>query len=167
MHLPTLLIAAALATAAPAAAAFDPANVDAAPAAQPDPARIDRAAVRRELRQTEALLRRAERLSRTLASRERAGDPPSARERRASAELLGRTDRVLRQHWDHLDAPTRERYRAAWAQAERLHREGQRMAAQPEVKAAIDTARDLLLALIGDLRNGLHAGLERAAERTR
>jgi len=164
MRTTALLLAAALAAAAGPAAAFDPARVDAASAARPDPARIDRA---RELRHAQALLRRAERLGRALEAGERAGRAPSRDEYRRSLELLDRTDRVLHPHWDRLDPQTRERYRAAWTQAERLHREGQRMAAQPEVKAAIGSARELLLALIRDLRNGLHAGIERAAERSR
>lgn len=145
------------------ARAQDPANLDARGAASFDAARVDAPAARRQLRQTEALLRRADRLSRTLSAR--TDRPLSPREQAASRAVITDTERTVQAHWDRLDPRTRARYRQAWVQAEALQRQGREMAAQPEVKAAVDSARELLLAVLGDLRNAFHAGLERRAER--
>lgn len=142
--------------------AQDPANVDARGAAAFDAARIEAREARRSLRQTEALLRRADRLSRALAAHP--DRPLSPREQAAGRALLGATGRAVQAHWDRLDPQTRARYRQAWSQAEALQRQGRQMAAQHEVRAAIDSARELLLAVLGDLRNALHASLEPRGE---
>lgn len=160
------LLPSVLVGSAHAAAQADPANVDAGASASRDPARIDRQASRRQLREARAWLRRAEVLQRKMAADVRAGRPLSPREREAGNALLRHTDQTLRQHWDRVDPATRERYRQAWAQAEALQRQGQAMAAQPEVKAAVDSARDVLLAILENLREGFHAGVESAAERS-